>query len=139
MRVVENVTLYKCDFCKKELKRKHAMESHELRCSRNPLNDRPCLNCPHLDRKEIEFDTGISTYHGSEPIYRKANAFYCKAKDILLLHPKTQYLEGRNSLNWVLVDGEEVQQFDMPTTCDVYEKERNNNELLLESLKGIMW
>jgi hypothetical protein len=131
MKVIENVTIYKCDFCNKQLMRKFAMVRHEERCSANPKNDRPCLGCRHLETKEIEFDTGISTYHGCEPIYRKAKTFYCIAKNILLLHPKTKYLEGRENLSCVLLDNEETEQFEMPTQCDVFDREaiENNREI----------
>jgi len=132
MKIIENITIFKCDFCKKELKRKYAMEAHELRCGNNPINDRVCLHCPHLDRKEIEFDTGISTYHGFEPVYRKAQTFYCKAKNILLLHPKTDYL--KSDLSWVYLDNKETEQFPMLVDCEVYENDKNNNEIILQSL-----
>lgn len=122
MQTIKNVTIYRCDFCKKELKRKHAMSNHEERCYRNPINDRPCLHCPNLEQKEIEFYTGIDTYGNCEPIYRASKTFYCKAKDILLLHPKTAYFTGRGSIAWVQLNGVETEQFDMPERCDIFDK-----------------
>lgn len=59
MKTIENITIYKCDFCKKELKRKHAMIKHEKNCLNNPENHKACLNgCMHLERvnKEVGFD-----------------------------------------------------------------------------------
>ncbi len=120
MTVKNNVTIYKCEFCKKELKRKHAMVTHELRCSGNPINKRPCLYCQHLDRKEISYYSGVDDFFSGEPIYRNGKAFYCKAKDILILHPKTQYLNNRFNLVSVELDGEEVEQEEMPTYCETF-------------------
>lgn len=114
MITVENVTIYKCDFCKKELKRKHAMVDHESKCGANPINHRPCLNgCVHLDVKEIEYTRG-DDYNG-DPIYTKGNAFYCKLKDTFMLLPK---VENESGLKWVHCGNEEVQQFPMPKECE---------------------
>lgn len=45
----ENVTLYKCDFCKKTLQVRSAMERHEKGCGRNPANFSGCyVGCKHL-------------------------------------------------------------------------------------------
>ena len=37
-------TKYKCDHCKKELKRKSAMVNHEATCYKNPAN-KSCVTC----------------------------------------------------------------------------------------------
>lgn len=121
MKVLENITIYKCDFCKKELKRKHAMATHEERCNCNPVNDRPCLNCPKMERKEIEFETNYQDYHSGESVMRKGMAFFCTAKNIFLLHPKVKYLQDGENLKWVYEKDEEVEQFDMPTQCDIFD------------------
>ena len=51
MRIRENVTLYNCDFCNKELKRKHAMVNHELKCRDNPANYQPCFRCKYMQKQ----------------------------------------------------------------------------------------
>jgi hypothetical protein len=102
------------------LKRKHAMEAHEERCYANPVNDRPCLHCKNLERKEIEYYSGFDDYMTGEPTYRKGNAFYCTAKNILLLHPKTEYLNNRFNLNYVIVDNKETEQQQMPLSCEIF-------------------
>lgn len=88
MRTIENVTIYKCDFCKKELKRKHAMVSHEKKCNCNPLNSRACTNgCVFLEREIIDIDflthydyeNGGSNYQ-TKPI----NAFKCTKFDKIM-------------------------------------------------------
>ena len=110
------------------------MANHELRCYNNPVNFRPCLVCQNLERKEIEYYTGYDTYHGAEPIYKKAQAFYCKAKDMLLLHPKTEYFTGRGQIDTVMLNDVETEQFKMPLTCEIYDKE---NKFITELLKGL--
>jgi len=135
MIVKENMSVYICAFCKKKkLFRKDAMDRHEERCYLNPDNFRPCLNCQHLEQKEIEFYTGIDEYYGAEPIYAKANTFFCKAKDILLLHPKTAYLRGRKNLDHVYLNDKETQQFEMPLQCDVFDSDKKKNEDFLENI-----
>lgn len=124
MKTIENVTLYKCDFCKKELKRKHAMANHEVGCNRNPINNRPCLNaCTHLSQTEIEYETGIDDYFTGEPQTRKANTFFCSLKKQLMLHPKLEHKESGKYLKNVYKNSEEVEQDWMPKDCSSYECE----------------
>lgn len=121
MKTIENVTIYKCDFCKKELKRKHAMKNHEKKCMGNPLNHRPCLNgCIHLTRKEIEYETGLSNYDTGESVYRKQDSFYCKLKKQFMLHPKLEHREDGKYLKNVYHNEEEVEQDWMPKNCDEF-------------------
>lgn len=120
MKIIENVTIYKCDFCKKELKRKHAMISHEKKCMNNPDNFRPCLhNCNFLERKSIEYEVG-DDYHG-EPVYRKAETFFCSLKNQLMLHPKLEYREDGEYLKYVVQDDKQVEQDWMPKSCIEFE------------------
>jgi hypothetical protein len=121
MKTKPNVTVYTCDHCKKKLFVKSAMERHEERCGANPANFRPCMNCAQLEQKEIEFYTGSDRYDDGEPIYRTAKTFYCAAKKILMLHPKTAYLTGRQNLSWVQLEDEETEQFEMPTECEIFD------------------
>lgn len=94
MKTIENVTLYKCDFCKKELKRKHAMAKHENECYNNPENWRPCFNgCQHLESKndgsiEIHYVAGghHETRHENTPNY-----FYCNKKQIKIYTPQAEF------------------------------------------------
>lgn len=122
MKTIENVTLFRCDFCSKELKRKHAMENHENQCGRNPVNDRPCLNgCVYLETREIEYYTGIDSYISGEPEYRSGTAFYCALKDKFMLHPKLEHKEGIQNLQNVYFQGEEAEQGWMPKECSEYD------------------
>lgn len=71
----ENITIYICQFCKKYLQRKHAMENHEIHCGHNPKNYSACSGCVHLKQTEKEYSIGCR-YDG-EPIDRKSISFQC--------------------------------------------------------------
>ena len=45
---------YTCEYCKKRLVVKSAMEKHEKYCSRNPENFNKCSDCGFLRRSEID-------------------------------------------------------------------------------------
>jgi len=123
MKTIENVTLYKCDFCKKELKRKHAMINHEIKCHNNPENNRKCFNCcSNLERKLITLDIGIDNYHTGEPEQRTYSGFYCALKQIYLIPPIIEHKDGKNTNAKYGYDekGEEVEQEFMPRECDLF-------------------
>jgi len=122
MKTIENVTLYKCDFCKKELKRKHAMINHEIRCNNNPVNNRPCLNCCiHSELKEIQYEAGYDDYNTGESVMKTGTTFFCLLKKQLMLHPKLEYKENGKYLKNVYQNDEEVEQDWMPKECSSYE------------------
>lgn len=81
MKTIENITIYKCDFCKKELKRKHAMEKHEKECLNNPINHRACILCTYLvkEKKNVWFEN--TAYHpdygNEEGEYREVDVLKC--------------------------------------------------------------
>lgn len=122
MKTIENITIYKCDFCKKELKRKHAMVNHETQCNFNPINLRPCLNgCKHLERKPVILDIGIDDYYSGEPTTRTYNGFYCSLKEIYLLHQKIEHKNEfiKSEVTYDEKDNE-ISQESMPKECNKY-------------------
>lgn len=124
MKEIKNVTIYKCDFCKKELKRKHSMANHEIKCHNNPENNRKCFNgCAYLERKTIELYTGIDEYNTGEPVNKKYNGFYCSAKKQYLIPPIIEHKDGKNTNAKFGYDdkGEEVEQEFMPKECDLFD------------------
>lgn len=119
MKTIENVTIYKCDFCKKELKRKHAMANHELKCNCNPVNFRPCLNnCKYLERKPVILGIGREDYGSGEEITKEYSGFYCSLKNEYLIHPKAEhknpYIKSEVTFN---DKDEEITQISMPKEC----------------------
>lgn len=125
MKEVSNSTYYKCDFCNKKLFRKWAMVSHEQKCSSNPANNRPCLNCNFLQRVPAKYDTGISDYHNGDPVMKDFSAFRCSKLDKIMSHPTVDFFSHKHLLSWVEVKGVEVEQVQMPNSCDEYEWESN--------------
>lgn len=122
MKTIENVTIYKCDFCKKELKRKYAMANHETQCNSNPINLRPCLNnCKHLMRKPVILGIGREDYSTGEEITKEYNGFFCELKQQYLLHPKAEYRnEFIKSEPTYDKEDNEISQESMPKECSEY-------------------
>jgi hypothetical protein len=121
MKTIENVTLYKCDFCKKELKRKHAMVKHEELCLNNPINSKACMNgCEFLkqEEKEVWFDNQY--YHpdhcDNDGKLIKVNVFRCTKFD-KLMYPYS--IERRSIVNDYPSTFED--QEPMPKECDAFE------------------
>lgn len=133
MKTIENVTLYKCDFCKKEYKRKHFCADHEKMCYWNPVNNRKCFEgCLNLERKEVEVYIGRDDRY-NEPIYRTYNGFFCQSKLIYLLPPNVDS-EAKHAYD---KKGNEIEQEFMPTECDKYFNGVNEDgfDELFKSLK----
>jgi hypothetical protein len=117
MKTIENVTIYKCDFCKKELKRKHAMINHELKCDENPANKKACHFCEHLEtiEKEVCFETHFG-YGEVDYTDKIVKVFKCSKLDKLMfpfsiekrgLHEKYDTFE---------------EQEPMPNKCESFEE-----------------
>lgn len=117
MKVKENINVYCCDFCKKKLFIRQAMERHEERCHANPINFRPCFNCIYLERQTIEYDSGVTNYHTGETIYRNGEAFYCSRKIQFMLHPKLRFKKNSENLRTIWFKGDDTEQLDMPLSC----------------------
>jgi len=81
MKKIENITIYKCDFCKKKYEKQQACEKHEKYCTKNPENHSICSGCIYLEEKKEEIDNGDSWYAG-----RMVKYFFCK-KHNQRMHP----------------------------------------------------
>lgn len=82
MIIKENVTLFCCEHCKKELKRKHSMEKHEKICDKNPVNMSHCYSCKFLNG--IEKEVSFEIYFGdgeTDYVNKKVNVFHCSKFD----------------------------------------------------------
>jgi len=115
MKIIENVTLYKCDHCGKEYKRKYYAEKHEKQCSSNPDNYKPCLYCENLIKKKasILFDT----YHGEHREGR--DLLYCEKIKSFLYPPKVEF-KGNAFLQEDIEDGE-TENKPMPKECNHFD------------------
>lgn len=77
MIVIQNVTMYQCEHCKKKQQRAHTMKRHEQFCSKNPNNYHPCISCKHL--LVDKFHVGADPNEGYGPTCK---TFYCNKLDI---------------------------------------------------------
>ncbi len=123
MKTIENITIYKCDHCGKELKRKHAMEKHEKCCWNNPDNNHICFNnCHHLIRKNITLGIGKDEYISGEPITKTYNGFYCSLKNEFLLPKVIENKSDGNAFYGEDEKGNEVEQKSMPKECNDFKE-----------------
>lgn len=121
MTTIENVTIYKCDFCKKELKRKHAMNNHEKQCNCNPENFKACTNgCVFLEKEKIVlyFETYHHIDHGEEYREVEKEVFKCTKFD-KLMYPYS--IEKRGLPDRYPSTFEEQEA--MPKTCEGFSNE----------------
>ncbi|HEY5588563.1 MAG TPA: hypothetical protein VIK86_06375 [Candidatus Paceibacterota bacterium] len=119
MKTIENVTIYKCDFCKKELKRKHAMIKHEDLCNNNPKNFKACNGCVHCELVETSWFTDETDYMTPREV--KSNKLHCKKLDIFMFPFKVE--KKGYHLKYDTFDG----QVPMPNKCEFQEDIHNIN------------
>lgn len=111
MKEIKNVTLYKCDFCGKEYKRKHACITHEERCGSNPKNDRACFNCDNIHKTKVSiyFENGYGEWEEDREI------LYCDEVKTFLYPPSVER-KGNSFLQEDINDGE-IENNPMPKEC----------------------
>lgn len=74
MKIIENVTLYSCEHCKRKMQRKHAMILHEQHCGKNPKNWSACSGCAFM--KEGQTEVYYQDHDGESKSYAKT--FHCE-------------------------------------------------------------
>ena len=94
---------YRCDFCNKLYVRKTSAIIHEQRCKENPVNDRSCWNCIHLDKIGFEKEDYFERTY-------TVNVFYCHKRKVYLYPPICEY---KNNMYDLMDDIES-----MPKTCN---------------------
>lgn len=92
MKIKENVTVYKCEYCKKKLFRKHSMVRHEEFCSYNPKNTCACSGCEHIEETTNTYYTNYCDNLGYQ-IEKTTIAFHCKKLDKMLYPLKVARLK----------------------------------------------
>lgn len=123
MRTQENVTIYHCDFCNKQLKRKHAMLNHEENCLNNPKNAVACYadgGCVHLRYIDVEIDSNTRFDQYGEPYYDtiKSHCNKCVKKNIEMFTPNAE----RRGLQNKYPDDFEDQEPMPRVSCEHFEK-----------------
>ncbi|HDZ27068.1 hypothetical protein LCGC14_0500910 [marine sediment metagenome] len=99
--------IYRCGYCNKWYLIKKSAEKHEVICNKNPVNDRPCFNCPLLVKKE---------YQEEDEFHHKLDLFFCEHFEHYLFPPSADHKK-----NWIDT-GESVP---MPKECDAAENQLN--------------
>lgn len=114
--------VYKCDHCNKMYQIKSYALKHEKSCSKNPENERACLNCPFLEMKEttIYHDTG----HGERE--EKINLFHCEKIGSFLYPPKVEHKNNAIEL-------EDDTNKPMLKTCEIKNKEEEKSDLFWDT------
>lgn len=107
---VKTKNVYYCEHCNKHGLSEWQMKRHEILCSRNPINHRPCFNCQHLGKEQTEIY--CDNYDGSQS-ERKLNLFYCHKKKMFLHTPQ-------NEAKGNMFDLCDFENNPMPTECDDY-------------------
>lgn len=115
MKIIENITLYKCEHCGKKYQKRFYCVEHEKVCRKNPINHRPCFSCGCLDMRTIEY----GDYDPNSDIPQATgNALYCTKKEHFVYPPyvKTPYCDD---------GGDDVNE-PMPKECTEWEVDNDN-------------
>lgn len=122
--ITETREIYKCEHCRKVYQIKRYCESHEPKCSKNPINIPKCLGCKHLENIEIKFEPMYCGYQNNDELM-SGNGFRCNKKEVFMYHPKLEH--GDYGVpDYVQFDNNEILQERMPTDCDEWKSENIN-------------
>ncbi len=106
-------TAHECDHCGVLYKTPNGAVKHEKRCTKNPDNIRPCMDCIFSNKKEttVYFDD----YYGYTGI--KVSLIHCDKKDHFIYPPMTEH-KG-NAISCDDIEGG-VANDPMPKECDLH-------------------
>lgn len=104
--------IYKCEYCNKLYQIKKNAAYHELMCSKNPANKRPCFECKHLNKRQtVIYPDNPTGYVSNELVL---NLLHCKKKDIFIYPPKVEVKKNMYEL------GDDLNE-PMPKQCSDFE------------------
>lgn len=115
MIIKENVVLYCCEFCNKQMFVKGRMITHELKCKNNPLNIEACRGCIYCE-KNISVSYFTDTGYGERESI--SNCFKCTKLDKLMYPYRAEY-KGLPKKYPETFDG----QIAMPRVCEFKQEE----------------
>lgn len=88
MKVIENTTAYKCEFCGRTSLNRGCMTQHERACNKNPKNRAMCYNCAHLKYDGQEEITGYyDHYYGAQETTKTFTCFKCECTGNKMFSP----------------------------------------------------
>lgn len=82
----KTITGYFCDHCKRLYQRKHFAIQHEINCTKNPDNFRPCFGCSHCKKKTV----GVFVQGHNSYCTVGTSVLFCEKLGTGLVHPKQQ-------------------------------------------------
>ena len=115
MKIIENVTIYKCDHCGKELKRKHSMIKHEDLCFSNPKNQKACYGCIYFEETKIDTTFLGCGEYGEKYNEKTVKCFRCTKLDKLMFPYSIERKELHLKYDHTF-EGQEA----MPKECEGY-------------------
>lgn len=119
MKTITGITLFQCDFCKKDYKRKHHCEKHENQCFKNPKNFRPCFSCHQLTKESVEVQfEGCGLYGEYAEFFETKEILFCNHFGTFL-HTPQNAIKGNA---YELSEGNE----EMPIQCAKFDSDSNN-------------
>lgn len=100
-------SVYTCDFCKKKLLVKHAMQRHEDLCNNNPKNFAACSGCIYIKEVPKEYSAPNNYDHDSDGVINTKGfrctkldkglyPFLCVRKNMLKKYP--EQFEGEEQM-----------------------------------------
>jgi len=107
MKIIET-TIYKCEFCNKIYQLKPWAIKHELGCSKNPDNNRPCFHCDYFEK--IPFELGEDHPECGEYMVR-LNLLHCSKRNVFLYPPQVEFKKNAYDL-------EDECNEPMPKSCE---------------------
>ncbi len=77
MIILENITVYECEYCGRKYFSRHFCKRHENLCPKRKGNIPACYGCVFLTKEEVCRETPTG--------YSRLRSFYCGKKDIFLM------------------------------------------------------
>lgn len=108
-----NQTRYKCEYCKKNYIRKHAVIAHEHLCFKNPENKRACFSCEHLEKKTVEIFH--DDFRGGD-VVQNVSIFHCSKLNHFLYPPKVEHKKNA-------FETDEIDNLPMKKECEFFKEE----------------
>lgn len=110
---------YKCEYCGKLYQKAGWCFRHEVKCKRNPSNDRPCLHCDCLEVRQIESED-------CDPNVDPQNTYYV---DVMFCTHYEDYVYPP----WITIphytgDGDD-ENTPMQVKCPFFDKKTKNRSL----------
>jgi len=106
--------VFKCDHCNKMYQIERACIRHELMCTKNPENVRPCHGCNNVKKVTETIWSDVGDEYGRE-MERTVSVLFCNKRDCFI-YPPSVAVKG-NAFDMGNKCNEE-----MPKECELFEQ-----------------